>query len=314
MQRTSGSLRGLLQVPSDEPLFGPEFPALLERLALLARQRFTGLLQAEHRSRALGAGLEFADHRRYVPGDDLRRIDWNIAARTDRVMIRRFEEEEDLYVYVVVDVSGSMSCGSRARRRRRALRLAAALSYVALVRLDRVSLALIDDGLSSRLPPGRGVARIHKMLRFLESAPIGGETDLEAGLREVLHQAPRKGLVVLLTDGYDERGLLRGIRRLIHAGYDASIVRVVDPDEGDFAREIGDVRFVDAETGRTIDLTLTATAARQVADAHKALSDRLRAGAVSLGVRYQERPVSEPFGEAVLRTLTTPEGVAPSWR
>ncbi len=282
-----------------ESLFGPEFVALLDRLSLLARQRVHGLLRAEHRSRAHGSGLEIADHRSYVPGDDLRRVDWNVAARTGRLMIRRFEEEEDLYLYLVVDVSGSMGAG-QPELRRRALRLAAALAYIGLVRLDRVGVALVDTRVRARLGPLRGKGQVHRVLRFLEEAEVGQETDLAAGLLEVARLAPRRGLMVVLSDCYDEEGLLRGLRLVRHEGFDAAVVRLVDlrPPPSP-----GDLRVIDVESGRRADVTLTRDAARRLEEARRRLSARLRQGAHALEVSYQERPIQEPIAESVLRAL-----------
>jgi uncharacterized protein (DUF58 family) len=282
-----------------EALFGPEFVALLDRLSLLARQRVHGLLRAEHRSRAHGSGLEIADHREYVAGDDLRRVDWNVAARTGRLMIRRFEEEEDLYLYLAVDVSGSMAAGDPVLRRR-ALRLAAALAYIGLVRLDRVGISLVDTRARARLGPLRGKGQVHRVLRFLEEAAPGEGTDLGASLMEVARLAPRRGLVVVLSDCYDEAGLLRGCRLLRHDGFDAAVVRLVDlrPPPAP-----GDLRVIDVESGRRADVTLTREAARRLEEAKRRLSTRLRQGCHAMEVSYQERPIQEPIAESVLRAL-----------
>jgi len=287
------------------PLFDEAFPQLLEHLAILARKRFAGLLQAAHRSRVLGTGFEFADHRTYVPGDDLRRIDWNVAARTERLMIRRFEEEEDLYIYIVVDVSSSMMAGGYdgvPSRLRRALRLAAALGFIGLVNLDRVGIELVDSRVQERFRPVRGRGQVLRILRFLEKAQLGGETDLYRALTETVGKAPKRGLVLLISDGYDEAGLLRGLGFLRHEGFDCAFIRLVDLRER-HPKPLGDLRIEDVETGGRLELTLTPAVAKRLGQAQQELSDRLRNGARSLGIPYQERAIQESFLDCVLQTL-----------
>lgn len=291
-----------LDAPEERPLFDDGFPALLERLALLAQRRFAGLLDAERRSRVLGSGLEFADHRAYAPGDDLRTMDWNVAARTGRLMIRRFEEEDDLFVHVAVDVSRSMRAGAPVSKRRRALRLAAALAYIGLVRHDRVGLVLLADGVEAWEPAARGRGRILRLLRFLEAAPEGTSTDLEAGLHQLTRRAPRRGLVVLLTDGYDAAGFQRGLARVVHGGHDAAVIRLIDQTELAPAAG-GELEVIDAESGARRRLTLTPARAARLAEAHARHGAGLAAAATRLGVPYQERAVQEPFVETVLQAL-----------
>ena len=291
----------LAQPEDGSPLFEPEFSKLLESLTLIARKRFAGVLQAERRSRVLGVGLEFADHRAYAPGDDLRRIDWNIAGRTGRLMLRRFEEEEDLAVTIVVDISSSMNAGTPTKRRR-ALRLAAALAYIGLVSLDRVGIELVSDRVCARFPQVRGRGQVLRILKFLESAPQASETDLKRALQEVVSRAPRKGLVILITDGFDEEGFLRGLRLLRYEGFDANVIRLTDRDEENPA-PLGDLRVVDAETGDEAHLTLTPGLARRLGEVRGQMSKRLHQQALGLGVGYQERPVQESFVDSVLKTL-----------
>ena len=293
--------RGQEEGASAEPLFEPDFSSLLESLTLIARKRFAGILQAERRSRVLGVGLEFADHRPYVPGDDLRRIDWNIAGRTGRLMLRRFEEEEDLSITIVVDISSSMNAGAPSRRRR-GLRLAAALAYIGLVGLDRVGIELVSDRVCARFPLVRGRGQVLRILKFLDSAPEGGETDLQRALKEVVSRAPRKGLVILITDGFDEEGFIKGLQLLRHEGFDVNVIRLTDDRESDPA-PLGDIRVVDAETGMEAQLTLTPGLAKKLAVARREMSKRLQERALALGAGYQERPVQEGFVDSVLRTL-----------
>src|SRR5215468_8696574 len=137
-------------------LFDEGFLKKLEYLAIVSRKVFAGRLRAERRSRKTGAGIEFADHRDYAPGDDIRYLDWNIYGRMDKLLLRLFEEEEDLHVYLLLDASASMRTG-RPPKLEYPKKVTAALSYVALANLDRVSiLPFGGDEAREPLPPARG--------------------------------------------------------------------------------------------------------------------------------------------------------------
>src|SRR5262249_11191989 len=150
--------------------FDQAFLKKLEYLHVVARKVFAGRLRADRRSRKTGAGVEFADHRDYAPGDDLRYLDWSVYGRMDRLLLRLFQEEEDLYVYILIDASTSMKVGhgqgqgkpgaAGATKLAYAERVAAALAYVGLANLDRVSLLSFADGLRESMQPARGKGRI----------------------------------------------------------------------------------------------------------------------------------------------------------
>src|SRR5579862_2583248 len=127
--------------------FDQSFLKKLEYLHVVAKKVFAGRLRAERRSRKTGAGVEFADHRDYAPGDDLRYLDWSVYGRMDRLLLRLFQEEEDLYIYILIDASTSMKVGGAVSKLAYAERIAAALAYVGLANLDRVSLLSFADGL-----------------------------------------------------------------------------------------------------------------------------------------------------------------------
>ncbi|MEZ4256914.1 MAG: DUF58 domain-containing protein [Polyangiales bacterium] len=173
-----GWLRGRAPAPSaprpapDVDLFDPAFQRTLEALAIVARRVFAGRMRAERRSRRVGSGIEFADHRPYATGDDIRAIDWNIYRRHRRLAVRMFHEEADITVHVLLDCSASMAVPSAARLVF-AKRLAAAVAYIALANLDRVSVQTFSTGLGAALAPTRGKARVFKVFRFSRREPGG---------------------------------------------------------------------------------------------------------------------------------------------
>src|SRR5580692_2698426 len=143
----------------DDDLFDDDFQRKLDYLALISRRVFAGKLRAERRTKKSGSGVEFADHRDYQPGDDFRTLDWNVYQRFDKLLVRLYEEEEDLSIYFIIDASASMSFGD-GKKLRYAKKVCAALAYVGLANLDRVSIVATTDQVSSRMQETRGKARI----------------------------------------------------------------------------------------------------------------------------------------------------------
>src|SRR5439155_13531871 len=149
------------------PLFDSDFLNKLEYLSLISKRVFRGSLLAQRRTMQLGGGIEFADHREYTPGDDFRYLDWNVFARHDELLLKRFEEEEDLHVYLLLDCSRSMAFGDPPKFDY-ARQVAAALAYIALADLDRVAVVAFAGDILADFPLTRGKARILAMLKFLE--------------------------------------------------------------------------------------------------------------------------------------------------
>src|SRR6185295_17423859 len=147
-------------------------------LALVSRRICAGRLRAERRSKKKGSGVEFADHRDYVPGDDFRQIDWNVYQRFGKLLIRLYEEEEDLSIYFIIDCSASMGFGG-GKKFDQARRLCAALAYVGLANLDRVTIVAVTDSVVARMPTTRGKGRIFKVFQFLQGLQTGGDTNLK---------------------------------------------------------------------------------------------------------------------------------------
>src|SRR5690242_10417397 len=169
-------------VPAQQPLLDPQFLARLERLELVSRKIFLGLMKGERRSKRKGQSVEFADYRNYVKGDDLRFLDWNLYARLDRLFIRLFMEEEDLHFYVLIDNSLSMDFGKPSKLHF-AKQVAAALAFVGLVNLDRVVIEAFNDRLTQSLPAVRGRRSLWRVLSFLNKVEPAGPSNLRESLR-----------------------------------------------------------------------------------------------------------------------------------
>lgn len=236
-------------------MFDEPFLRRLERLAILSRRAMSGQLQGERRSPRRGQSVEFADFRPYVMGDDFRHIDWNAYARLERFFIKLFVKEEDLTMHLLVDTSRSMDWGEP-NKLWYALRAAGALGYVALVGLDRVSVATVGDGAmrsGGYLPPRRGKAQALTLFSFLQGLAAGGRTDLGPRLRSYAATATRPGPLLLISDLQDE-GWEEGLRALVGRGFEVTVLHVLAPDEVNPELE-GDLRLHDVETGAEVEIT-----------------------------------------------------------
>jgi uncharacterized protein (DUF58 family) len=292
---------GTISATSGDDLFDDEFQRKLDYLAVVSRRVFAGRMRAERRTKKSGSGVEFADHREYQPGDDFRYLDWNVYQRFDRLLLRLFEEEEDLAIYFIVDASRSMGFGTAAKLRY-AKRVCAALAYVGLANLDRVSIVSTADHLTGRMAETRGKARIFKVFRFLRAITAEGTTDLEASLKAFVAQNKRRGLAVLVSDLYDPAGFERGINVLRYHKFDPFVVHVVDPSE---ARPplAGDVLLYDCETGEEREVTVTAKVLERFATAWKEYEDQIDRFCATHQVPAIRASVDVPFDELILRVF-----------
>jgi uncharacterized protein (DUF58 family) len=282
-------------------LFDEAFQKRLEYLALVSRRVFAGRTRAEQRSRKAGAGVEFADYRRYYPGDDYRQIDWNVYGRIDRLVLRLYEQEEDLSVYLLLDCSASMAFGSP-RKLDYGKQIAAALAYVALNHLDRVSVSALADVVTARMPPTRGRNRIFPIFDFLRPLQASGATRLADTVGTFVAQNKRRGVAVLISDLYDPAGFEAALDRLRYARFEPHVVHLVDPREG-VPSARGDVELIDAETGERRQATLTPRLLERYAQAYRAYQERVASACVQKQVGLFALDVRTPVTDAMLHLL-----------
>ena len=243
-------------------LFPADFLTRVEYLSIMSRRVFRGSLLASRRTTQLGSGVEFADHREYTPGDDFRYLDWNVYARHGELLLKRFQEEQDLHVYLMLDCSKSMGFGGSAKFDL-ARQLTAALAYIALADLDRICVVAAAGDVVADFPLTRGKARILPLMRFLERLECdGAETDLRRSADTLVRSARKAGLAVVLSDLFDPAGFSGGLDRLRHRKFDVHVVQLHDRREADPAL-LGDAELVDIETGEARKVTVTEAAARR---------------------------------------------------
>ena len=239
------------------PLLSPELLARLERMELVSRKVFRGRMKGERKSKRKGQSVEFHDFRNYVPGDDLRLIDWNLYARLDQLFLKLFQEEEDLHFYALVDASDSMNFGHPTKLHV-AKQLAAALGYVGMCRADRVSVQALGP-VGRRAPVLRGRASLWKMLQYLDSVESGQNVSLFDGVRDFSIRNAGSGVVVLLSDLMDKQGYESALRMLIGRRMDVFVMHVLSPEEIDPPLR-GDRRLIDVEDGDAAEITINAYA------------------------------------------------------
>src|ERR1700722_18892612 len=276
----------------DDDLFDDEFQRKLDYLALVSRRVFAGKLRAERRTKKSGSGVEFADHRDYQPGDDFRTLDWSVYQRFEKLLVRLYEEEEDLALYFIVDASASMGFGD-GKKLRYAKRVAAALAYVGLANLDRVNIVTTADVVTGRMPETRGKARIFKAFRFLREAKPGGTTDLGDAMKIFVAQNKRRGLAVLISDLYDPAGFEKGINVLRYNKFDTFVVHVNDPEDGK-PKLNGDVLVYDCETGDEREVTSTARVLERFEHANREYKDQIDRFCSTPQVPYISADVNTP--------------------
>lgn len=240
-------------VPS---LLSPELIAQLERLELVSRKVFRGRMKGERRSKRKGQSVEFADFRNYVPGDDLRFIDWNTYARLDRLFLKMFLEEEDLHFYTLIDASASMGFGDPTKLLY-AKQLAAALGFIGLVRADRVRIETLGQPANRPGPVLRGRASVWRMFQYLESIELGESISLAQGVKNFCIRNSGKGILVLISDLLDKQGFETAFRYLVAQQLDVYVIHLLSAEE--LEPEIrGDLRLVDCEDADVAEITVSA--------------------------------------------------------
>lgn len=253
-------------------LIDPAFLSRLESIELRARSIVEGMMHGLHRSPYLGLSVEFAAHREYVPGDDLRHLNWKLYARYDRLYIKEYDADTNLNLYMLVDASASMACANAGRTKLHyAASLAAALAHLALKQHDAVGLTLFADTVLAHRPPRSKANQLDEVLATI----AGIEMAPAAGTGKALHQAAelatRRGLVVLISDLFgDPDEIVGGLDHLRYLNHEVIVFHLMDPVERDLAVD-GNIRFRDLETGEALT-----TQAEAVRDAYSTAVDAWR--------------------------------------
>lgn len=216
--------------------FDPSALSKYGNLALVARQLVEGFLSGVHKSPYKGFSVEFAEHRQYYAGDEIRHIDWRVYGKTDRYYVKEFEEETNLRAHLLVDASGSMGFrGKHAGKFQYAQYLAASLAYLMLHQRDAVGLVAHDTRVRAQLPPKSNSKHLLRVIKTLEQLKPGGETSLAPLWHQLAEQFPRRGLVVILSDCFDEIGpLIKALSHFRYYRHEVLLFHILAPEEIEF--------------------------------------------------------------------------------
>jgi uncharacterized protein (DUF58 family) len=294
--------------------FENDFLKKLEYLHVVSKRALAGQNRADRLSPKRGRGLEFADHRPYAAGDDYRHIDWKAYKRLNRLLLRLFDEERDLSIYLMLDVSRSMAEPAKFDMARR---IAAALCYVGLAHLDRLTIVPFGRDLGHESSPGRGKGRIFRVFEALEQLEASGPTDVRAACKAFASRPRQLGLVVIISDFLEAgsspsekdaparsetTGPQAGLKILRTLGHDVFAVQVTsehDRDPGVF----GTVRFVDVETGEVREIEVTPRLASAYVKAAESHAQTLEHFCGRYDIGYVRADAGRPFEEIILRTF-----------
>lgn len=280
-------------------LFDPGFVQALEGLRLLARAVPAGGRHAEQRSRARGGGQEFTDVRPYVAGDDFRTVDWHVFLRLDKVFVRLFLEDQDLPVYLLLDQSASMARGPAGGpgpdKSIVARRTAAALAYLALNHMDRVSVYPFASEPLRPLPGMSGKGGFQRLLGWLAALPAQGGTGLCEALRTFSGRKLRRGLCVLISDCFDRRGAAAVLAELQRLPHRPLIVRPVHHGEDRPQHLRGEIRAVDCESGAHLEVSVDDALLDRYQAAYRSFEDELASFAHRRGGGYLAARSDQPL-------------------
>jgi uncharacterized protein (DUF58 family) len=283
------------------PLLTKDFLARLETLEIVSRRIRRGRFRGERRSTRRGTSVEFADHRPYAAGDDVRFLDWNLYARLDRLVTKLFHDEEDLAVHLVLDRSASMDFGDPTKALH-AKRVLAALGYVALLGMNRVVIWSPGEDGDIDVRDLRSPRSAARLFDVLDRAPVGGATGLGDPLRRWAGTRRPRGIVVVASDFLHPDGAWEHLRPLARGGVEVHCVRVLTPEEETPTIE-GDLRLVDAETASGVDVTVTPKLLQLYQAARESYDRRLDDWCRGRQMTLITTNTATPFESVVLESL-----------
>lgn len=282
-------------------------PAVLDRLsglALVARTVVEGFMAGQHRSPYRGSSIEFAQHRQYVPGDELRRVDWKIFARSNRLVVKEFVEETNFSCHLLVDASESMSYRSLGWSKLDYARWsAAAIAHLVIRQRDAAGLVVFDEDVRDKVPPKTGIHQLQQVLGSLEATEARGATGVGEVLDWIAGRLRSRGIVAVFSDFFDDvEKLVVGMRRLTHAGHEPILFQVLDPQELEF--DFGHLMRLDGLEGAgriKVDPKAIRAAYREEIVRHQ---NELKRHARALSIDFVPLSTSTPLDVALSTYLT----------
>lgn len=271
-----------------------------EALGLMARKIVEGYRVGEHRSPFHGFAIEFSQHREYATGDDMRHLDWKVLGRSDRYYIKQYEQDTNFVTHVVVDGSASMNYGSaEITKLHYAKALSACLCHVILLQRDAVALALVDTEVKEYLPRTDSLPKIKHIMDRLAAFEATGETKLGTALEQVAREAKRRGVVILISDFFDdEEGLVKSLELLAFSGNEVIVFHTLDPYELTFPFD-GTWKFKDLES-----VTQVKASPADIRKAYLKTFDAFRLRVRRICEKFQAHYVLADTGKPLSETLS----------
>jgi len=288
-----------------DSLINKDLLAKLERLEVAFRHAQRGRPDGERSGAHHGGRIEFADYREYSPGDDFRHIDWNVLSRTDDLVVKQFEREEQYLLTFLLDCSGSMGFpqdGGLPTKLEYGAACLSALAYIGLAARHRVEMASFAGGECKWFPAGSEKSRIFGLIDHLAGLKAGGRTSVAAALEETFERSREQRLIVLISDLLDQDRSTETLAMLAARGFDISIIHVLAREEVEPALR-GRMRFRDAETGESIALRITDADAARYREALRDFGERWSAFCGKHDIRFLSAATDVPFEDFVMTYL-----------
>jgi uncharacterized protein (DUF58 family) len=284
--------------------FQPERVARLANISLVARQVVEGFISGLHRSPHRGFSVEFSEHREYVPGDDIRHLDWLAWGRSDRYYIKQYEQETNLRAYILLDVSASMNYRyeTEVTKYQYGCYLAACLAYLMCRQQDMVGLVGFDDAVRLHLPPASSPAHLDRLFRGLEGLAPGKQTAIAGTFHELAERIAKRGMIIIISDLYDEPAeVIRALQHFCYKKHQIILFHVFDPAELDFPFKKM-TSFVDMETGERVQAD-----PRLLRDAYRdeltAFIERYRKECSDRNIEYVTVSTADPYDRMLMDYL-----------
>lgn len=283
-------------------LFDDEFMKKLEYLNIVSSRMIPGHLHGEHRAKKkTDSGIEFADYRQYVAGEDTKNVDWRTFMRLDKLILRMFEEDADLPIYIFFDASGSMDHGDPSKYDY-ARKITAALAYIGLLNHDRVILVGYADGIAQEMSARKGKNQIWNAFRFLDSVRAAGETSMQKAFRNFFSSRRRRGLVVVVSDFLDGTGWSKAFDMLRYFRQDLFVVHVYSVDE-QHPEMPDEVLLEDSESGATERIKVTPGLLAAYAEMFEEHCEEVNSYCRKNGYGYVRTDTGLPFEDLILRVF-----------
>ena len=289
----------------------PEELQSIVNLQLMAKQTVEGAITGQHRSPHKGFSVEFAQHREYVQGDEIRRVDWKVFAKTDRYYVREYEEETNLRAMLLLDASGSMGYKGEngITKLQHAIKLSACLAHIIMKQSDSIGLMTFDTKIRSHIPPRSSTRHLRILYEEMLKTRPGGETDISKVFHDIVPRIDKRGMVFILSDCFtDVKSLLASVAHFRHASHEVLIFHVMDRDEVEFPFDAW-TRFENLE--RTAEFQMVDPASFRAAylDNFAKFTEALKLGCQRHRVELVPMYTHEPLTDSLARFLRMRQGV-----